>query len=175
MAEGFYWDRELPGFGLRVCRSGRKRWVVQLRQCKATRRITLGDPNGMTAPEARRAVRAILAKNTLDGLPTRQPSAERNDSRFSTYVAECWRDYSGHWKGSTQKRNRQAIDVSFVPYFGRRFIGTISRADVLAWKESLRERQGRFNRDLSVPAAMLGYAEQLGYRPKGSNPCRSIP
>ena len=175
MAEGFYWDRELPGFGLRVYRSGRKRWIVQLRQRKATRRITLGDPEGMTAPEARRAARTILAQNALDGLPTRQPRAERNDPRFSTYVAEFWRDYSGHWKGSTQKRNRQAIDVSLVPYFGRRFIGTITRADVLAWKESLRERQGRFNRDLPVMAAMLGYAEQLGYRPKGSNPCRGIP
>ena len=175
LAEGFYWDDELPGFGLRVYRSGGKRWIVQLRQRKATWRIILGDPAAMSAPDARRAARTILAQNALDGLPTRQPRAERNDPRFSTYVAEFWRDYSGHWKGSTQKRNRQAIDGSLVPYFGRRFIGTITRADVLAWKESLRERQGKFNRDLPVMAAMLGYAEQLGYRPKGSNPCRGIP
>lgn len=172
--EGFYWDQELPGFGLRVYRSGRKRWIVQLRQRKATRRITLGDPAGMSAPEARRAARAILAQNALDGLPTRQPRAERNDPRFSTYAAEFWRDYAGHWKTSTQVRNRRAIDGSLIPYFGRRFVGTLTRADVLAWKEALRERQGKFNRDLPVLAAMLGYAEQLGYRPKGSNPCRGI-
>lgn len=174
VAEGFYWDQELPGFGLRVYRSGRKRWIVQLRQRKATRRITLGDPEGMSAPEARRAARAMLAQNALDGLPTRPPRAERIDPRFSAYVAEFWKDYSGHWKASTQTRNRQAIDGTLVPYFGRRFIGTITRADILAWKDSLRERQGKFNRDLPVLAAMLGYAEKLGYRPKGSNPCRGI-
>jgi integrase len=175
VAEGFYWDRELPGFGLRVYRSGRKRWIVQLRQRKATRRITLGDPEGMSAPDARRAARAILAQNALDGLPTRQPRAERHDPRFSAYVAEFWKDCSAHWKGSTQARNRQAIDGSLVPYFGRRHIGMITRPDILAWKDALRDRQGKFNRELPVLAAMLGYAEKLGYRPKGSNPCRGMP
>lgn len=175
VAAGFYWDRELPGFGLRVYRSGRKRWIVQLRQRKVTRRITLGDPAGMSAPDARRAARAILAQNALDGLPTRQPRSERHDPRFSVYVAEFWKDYSGHWKGSTQARNRQIIEISLVPYFGRRHIGTITRPDVLAWKDALRDRQGKFNRELPVLAAMLGYAEKLGYRPKGSNPCRGMP
>lgn len=175
VAEGFYWDRELPGFGLRVYPSGRKRWIVQLRQRKATRRITHGDPEGMSAPDARRAARVILAQNALDGLPTRQSRAERNVPRFSAYVSEFWKDYSGHWKSSTQRRNRQAIDGTLVPYFGRRYMGTITRVDVVAWKDSLRERQGTFNRDLPVLAAMLGYAEKLGYRQKGSNPCRGIP
>lgn len=173
--EHILWDGELPGFGLRVYPTGRKRWIVQLRQRKATRRITLGDPDGMPAPEARSAARAILAQNALDGLPTRQPRAERHDPRFSAYVAEFWKDYSGHWKPSTQASNWRIIDASLIPYFGRRHIGAITRPDILAWKDGLREREGKFNRELPVLAAMLGYAEKLGYRSKGTNPCRGIP
>jgi integrase len=174
LAAGFYWDRELPGFGLRAYKSGRKRWIVQLRQRGATRRITIGDPVNLPAPDAREAARKLLAQNALDGLPQRPPRLVRSDPRFTAYTDEFWRDYSRHWKSSTQKRNRQAIDRTLIPYFGRRHIGTISQTDILAWKESLRDRQGTFNRDLPVLAAMLGYAEKLGYRAKGSNPCKGI-
>lgn len=172
---GIHWDSELPGFGLRVYKSGRKRWIVQLRQRRVSRRITLGDPAKLPATEARQEARALLAENALDGLPVRKPRTARADPRFDAYVPEFWRDYSGHWKPSTQVRNRQAIDRTLLPWFGRRHIGIITRADVYAWRDSLIDRQGIFNRDLPVLAAMLGYAEKLGYRPKDSNPCKGVP
>lgn len=174
LAAGFYWDRELPGFGLRVYSSGQRRWIVQLRQRGATRRITLGEPDSMKAPAARAAARAVLAQNALDGLPVRPSRTLRNDPRFAAFVPEFWRDYSRHWKCSTQARNRQSIDRTLTPYFGRRHVGTLTRADILAWRDTLHDRQGTFNRDLPVLAAILGYAEKLGYRPKGSNPCKGI-
>ncbi|HEX7854906.1 MAG TPA: hypothetical protein VF503_14555 [Sphingobium sp.] len=103
----------------------------------------------------------MLAQKALDGLPVRKPRATRTDPRFAAYVPEFWRDYAGHWKASTQKRNRQAIDNILIPFFVRRHIGTIDRADILAWRDAMQDRQGLFNHDLPVPAAMLGYAEKL--------------
>ena len=38
-----YWDRELPGFGLRVYATGRKVFVVQTRAFGRSKRVTLGE------------------------------------------------------------------------------------------------------------------------------------
>lgn len=50
----------------------------------------------------------------------------------------------------------------------------IERTDILRWRDDLASRQGVFNRVLPLLAVMLGYAEKLRYRPKGSNPCRRV-
>jgi hypothetical protein len=41
--EYFIWDEDLPGFGLRVLPSGRKRYIIQYRAGRRSRRISL-DP-----------------------------------------------------------------------------------------------------------------------------------
>ena len=174
-AERLYWDDLLPGFGLRVYATGTKRWIVQLRQRGVSRRITLGDPAHLNAGDARRAARGLLAKNALDGVPQRPARPQRSEPRFTDYIDEFWRDYARHWKRSTQKRNRTAIEKTLNPWFGRYRLASINRAHILEWKDSLHDRQGIFNRALPVLAVMLGYAEGLGYCAKGSNPCRGIP
>ena len=45
-SDRFYWDDDLPGFGLRVRASGRKYYVVQFRANGRLRRMTLGRPWG---------------------------------------------------------------------------------------------------------------------------------
>ena len=52
-SDRFYWDRELPGFGLRVRASGRKFFVAQYRANGRSRRMTLG-PVTAISPEAAR-------------------------------------------------------------------------------------------------------------------------
>ncbi len=42
--EFFWWDTELPGFGLRVFAGGSRSWFVQFRQRGKQMRITLGRP-----------------------------------------------------------------------------------------------------------------------------------
>ena len=62
-AEGrdrIFWDRELPGFGVRVYRSGRKVYVVQSRARGVPRRVTLGTHGELTTTQARlRATQVI--------------------------------------------------------------------------------------------------------------------
>ena len=43
-SDRFYWDDDLPGFGLRVRASGRKYYLVQFRANGRLRRMTLGRP-----------------------------------------------------------------------------------------------------------------------------------
>jgi hypothetical protein len=47
--EYFIWDEDLPGFGLRVLSSGRKRYIIQYRAGRRSRRISLGPAAVLTA------------------------------------------------------------------------------------------------------------------------------
>ena len=52
----------------------------------------------------------------------------------------------------------------------RRALDAIRKADVLRWRDSWANRSGAFNRTIPILSVMMGYAEQLGIRPRGSNP-----
>ncbi len=94
---------------------------------------------------------------------------------FADYVTVFWHDYARHWKPSTQKRNRHAINAELVPIFGALPVDQIRRADVLRWRDDMAERSGVFNRTIPILSVMFAYAEQLGLRPRGSNPAGGTP
>ena len=168
------WDTELAGFGLRVRPSGRRSWFVRVRRRGKHQRVTLGATEDLDAATARMQARRILAEVALDGLPRRV--AQRQAPVFAEYVDEFWRDCGHHWKPSTQKRNRDALRVDILPYFGPMRLDMICRPDIIRWRDSCAEgKEAKFNRALPVLAAMLKYAEALGYLRKGANPCRGTP
>ena len=172
LLEGIVWDTELPGLGLRKRRSGRVTWVLKYRQRGEQRMVTLGAAGAMSAPAARAGARRLLAKAALVDLPT---APERPKvALFADYAEEFWRDYAPHWKVSTRKTSRYKLDCVLIPAFGEMPIDQIARADINRWRDSMLKRGGTFNRCIPILSVMMRYAEQLGYRRKGSNPCRGI-
>ncbi len=118
--EFFWWDTELPGFGLRTFPGGAKSWFVQFRQRGKQKRVVLGRPGEMGAEETRTAARAELAKVVLDGLP-KVSKAKRKSAgsiKFKDYAPRFWEDYSRHWKPSTRKGNYSTIFGNLVKVFG---------------------------------------------------------
>jgi len=94
---------------------------------------------------------------------------------FEAYFPEFWRDYSRHWKPSTQKTSAGAFRRELQPFFGAINLAEIGKSDIIRWRDGFAgKREGSFNRVISILSAMFGYAEQLGYRRRGSNPCRGI-
>ncbi|MEM7689605.1 MAG: tyrosine-type recombinase/integrase [Pseudomonadota bacterium] len=168
-----YWDRELPGFGLRVHPSGRRTWFVMFRQ----RRVSLGTTTQNSAIEGRRLARDKLAEVALDGLPSRRTNKSRAKEAplMREYAQRFWTDYAHHWKPSTRKRNRTGIDRDILPTFSDRRVDEITKANVSFWRDGFAERTGAFNRTISILSVVMGYAEKLGYRRRGSNPCRGTP
>src|SRR3954447_24822420 len=72
--EYFIWDGDLPGFGLRVLPSGRKRYIIQYRAGRRSRRISLGPSAVLTCEQARsRAITIIAATKNGD-----DPAAQRD-------------------------------------------------------------------------------------------------
>ena len=177
--EFFWWDTELPGFGLRVFASGAKCWFVQFRQRGKQKRVTLGRPPEMRAEKARALARAQLAKAALDGLPTAAKVKAQGKGgggmQFCDYAPRFWDDYARHWKPSTRRGNRRLIFKELVGAFGLQRIDAIRKTDVLRWRDSWAGRPGAFNRTIPILSVMMGYAEQLGLRPRGSNPCKGTP
>ena len=172
------WDDLLPGFGLRFLPSGTKSWIIQYEERGVQRYRTLGRVGDLDAGSARKRARAILAKVCLDGLPeAREWGSTRGKTAvlFADYVERFWSDYALHWKPNTQKRSRAAIRRDLVPVFGAMVLSDIARPDIMRWRDDLVRQPGNYNRAVPVLSIILGYAEQLGLRPKGSNPCRGIP
>lgn len=172
-----YWDSQLPGFGLRVHPSGRRTWFVMFRQRGKQRRLSLGTTMQNTASEARRLARAKLAEVALDGLPSRKTNKSRATEAplMRAYAERFWVDYAHHWKPSTRRRNRTGIDRDILPTFGDRRVDAITKTDIAFWRDGFAERTGAFNRTIPILSVMMGYAEKLGYRRRGSNPCRGTP
>ena len=169
------WDGVLPGFGLRV-RRGQKHgsWVVRVRFRTTDKLVTLGRSIDIDADTAREMARRRLAAVTLDGLPRR--IAARAVPTFGAYVDEFLRDYARHWKPATDRLSRGVIHRDLIPAFGVTELDAIIKADILRWRDSFGgNREGSFNRAIPVLSVMLKYAEALGYRRRGSNPCRGTP
>jgi len=90
LASGLRWDAEIPGFGLRVLRSGRKVWVLKY-WTRAGRQgwITLGTFPAQSAEDAR-----ILARDARKAVEQGgDPSAERRAARAAM------REAAGHVAG----------------------------------------------------------------------------
>src|SRR5262249_40935869 len=86
-------DEELPGFGLRLFKSGKRSYVVQYRNAQGrSRRMTLGLHGKITADEARvRAGRIFLAvRDGADPVATRLAFREAPivDALLDRYIAE---------------------------------------------------------------------------------------
>ena len=59
-SDAVFWDRDLPGFGVRVYASGRKVYVAQARAHSVPRRVALGQHGDITADQARKHAAAVI-------------------------------------------------------------------------------------------------------------------
>ena len=89
------WDRELPGFGVRVHPSGSKVYMVHKRSGGKSRRVTIGRHGVWSLDAARREAGGIIASMKNGETPSR-PGAE-NGSASGPTIAELAEQYmAGH-------------------------------------------------------------------------------
>ena len=173
--DAVYWDGKLTGFGLRVRKSGCKRYFVQTRVNGRLRWFTIGPHGPITPGQARAKALEILAE-AKKGVDARISEPQ---SDTGTKVADLCRRFleeyvPNHCKPRTQAEYGRLVTLFIAPAIGGMEILDVQRKDVAALHHDLREHPFQANRTLSVLSKMFSLAEVWGLRPDGSNPCRHV-
>ena len=173
--ETFYWDDDLPGFGVRIRSSGRKYYVAQFRADGRMRRITLGRHGAVSTETARRRAMAAISDAKGGGDPAAARDARRKAPTMKQLGKRFLEDYvPDHCKPSTAYEYGRSVKLFIEPRIGKRKVRDIKRSDIAELHHALRETPYQANRTLGVLSKMFSLAEMWGIRPDGSNPCLHI-
>ena len=175
--ETVVWDRELPGFGVRVHPSGSKVYMVHKRSGGKSRRVTIGRHGVWSLDAARREAGGIIASLKNGETPAR-PGAETGPASGPT-MAELAEQYmvehvAVRCKPTTARSCRHIFDKYLLPQFGKLRLGEITPDRVAALHYRLREKPIMANQVIDVLSRLFHKAAKSDYAPDGGNPCRFI-
>ena len=174
-SDRFYWDADLPGFGLRVRASGRKYFVVQFRASGRLRRMTLGPVGTMSPDTARRRAMTLLSEAKAGGDPASERDADRRAATMKVLGQRFLEEYVPvHCKASTAYEYKRSVELFIDPTIGGRKVTEIQRSDIAKLHHGMRKTPYQANRTLGVLSKMFNLAEMWGLRPDGSNPCLHV-
>ena len=168
-----FWDRDVPGFGIRVYPSGRKIYVVQSRGPDGVKRVSLGRHGDLTPDRARRRAVATIGriKRGEDAKPAPREAvltvADLAERYMEAHVrVNCNAHTRGIYRGSLKNH--------ILPALGTKAVSQVSREDAAALHYRLRATPRAANRALMVLSKMFSLAEAWGAAAPGSNPCRFV-
>ena len=154
--DAVFWDRDLPGFGIRVYPSGLKKYVVQSRGPGGSKRATLGRHGKLTAAEARR--RAAEAIDRIKRGEDPIPPPPEPEPTMAVLAERYMRDYvPSHCRASSAEVYRRALDNHILPALGGMRVGAVGREQVM---EAAGPQQDRDHRALRASRAR--HREGLG-------------
>ena len=171
------WDTEVRGFGVRRQRRDAF-YIVKYRTKDGRQRVyTIGrhGPGEWMPDRARREATRIKGL-VRDG---RDPAAARDEDKasptFRDFAERYMREYaSSHNKPKTRIEDERRLKLYVLPALGTLKLRDIDRAAIARMHSSLAEKPVTANRALALLSAVLSWAERVGERPDGSNPCRHI-
>ena len=161
-------DSKLKGFGVRVYPTGLKRYFIHAQHDGQRTWKIVGDATGINLVEARQRAQTMLAASR-NGTPS-----SPDETLFETVAEEVFRRYGRTWKPGTLTVNRSYFRNRILPWFRGRQIAEITRGDVQEWFASLHATPVAADRSAPVLSVFMARAEDYGYRPEGSNPCKGI-
>ena len=173
-----YWDRDLPGFGVRVYPGGGKVYIAQAREPDRTaRRVTVGRHDVLNADQARQRAAYIIARIRAGEDPVPLPLAARfNGGPTVADLAERYVEehIQVRIKPGTQFRVRGMLDNHILPALGRLPLEAVEPSHVSEFHQGLSDRPVTANKCVKVLSHMYRLGAGWGMVPEGFNPCRSV-
>jgi len=172
-SDAVFWDRDLPGFGVRVYPSGRKVYVAQARAHSAPRRVTLGQHGDITADQARKHAAVVIDRIKKGEDPTASTAQLELTvldlaGRYMTgHVAQnCNPHTAGIYRGS--------LENHILPALGAKPVAAVDGGHISALHYQMRHTPRAANRALMILSKMFSLATVWGMLPEGTNPCRGV-
>jgi integrase len=166
-------DSLVPGLCLLVLPSGARTYYVRFRQLDGRQlEMKLGTPVELTPDDARRLAREALAQ-VREG---RRPTEERRATRLAATLADLARE---HLERHAAKKRSGGCDeanwrVHLLPALGAATkVAAVRHEDVVRWHAAHRQPITA-NRALRTLSVAMRLAEQWGWRPHNSNPCKGV-
>ena len=174
--DAIFWDRDLPGFGVRVYPSGKKVFVVQTRAFGRSKRVTLGEhgaPNFSVA-DARKKAGDVIGRIKTGRPPV--PPEPAPDHTVADLAERYQREYVAmRCKPLTISHYRIMLRKHIVPALGERLVADVEYKDILAFHNSLHHMPTVANRAADILVKMFNLSDAWGWRPSGTNPARGVP
>ena len=172
-----FWDRDQPGFGVRVFPSGTRMYIAQARHGGKSTRVTLGRHGVITADEARgRASRVInRIRAGEEAIDSPLPAKLSGGPTVADLTARYMEQHVGtHCRDSTAVSLRRVIDGHILPAFGGLLLMAVEREDVMAFHAERINIPCTANRAVTLLSHMYAKAADWGMVPDGTDPCRGI-
>ena len=173
-----FWDRELPGFGVRVHPTGRKIYVAQTRaDGKAAKRVTVGPHGAITAEEGRRRAAMIIARIKAGEEPVPEPLAVKlAEGPTVADIAERYLEehVAVRCKPRTESMYRLVVANYIVPRLGKRPALAVGHKEVTELHHALSAKPIMANHVVDTLSRIYNAAEDRGQIPEASNPCRQV-
>ena len=173
------WDTEIEGFGRKVTPTGRRSYFVKYRvgggRNGRQRKPSIGIHGITTYAQARQQAQDWLseARAGRDPLQVRRSNSEAKTlAMFCDIYVE--QHVVPHLKPKTQKDYQGLLDQHILPELGRLSVRLVSRSDVSKLHTKMSKTPYQANRVLALLSSLFNRAEEWGYRPEGTNPCRHV-
>ena len=168
-----FWDRDLPGFGVRVYPSGQKVYLAQCRTRGKPKRVNLGRHGELTPCQARKQ-----ATDFIQQLKRGMESADTPHAAATTVSDLAERYMSGHvaqnCSAHTASIYRGALTNHILPVLGAMPITAVNGGHASALHYEMRDTPRAANRALMILKKMFSLAAAWGLVPEGTNPCNGV-
>ena len=158
-----YWDRDLPGFGIRVYPGGGKVYIAPAREPdKTTKRVTVGRHDVLNADQARQRAAFIITRIRAgeDSVPLPLAARLNGDPTVADLAERYLEQHAAvRLKPRTRLRVRGMLDNHILPALGRMPQEAVEGGHVAAFHQALSGRPVTANKAVKLLSHMYRLGE----------------